>query len=312
MVTIDMAFMIIFIIQTGVGGLGNSLLLGHYIFTYLNGHRLKPIDLLISHLAFVNTAVLFFKGIPQAMAAFGVSNFLDDTGCKLVIYLHRVARSLSLFTTSFLSGFQAITINSRSATCVNFKARMPKFIVPSCFLFWAFSLLTHGTILLYIRGPRDSRNSTKRNVYIYCSSFYTSGNISVFTVITSLLDMVHVGIMVWTSGFMVLILYRHHQQTHYIHQNNFTPGGAPETRAIQTVLLLVSMFVFFYMINSVMSGYMNFFKPSPWFVHTSAFLAACYSACSPFVFIMSNSQVLRYCVTFWQRIKAPILTLALG
>ncbi|NP_001160302.1 vomeronasal 1 receptor monDomV1R1252 [Monodelphis domestica] len=311
MFAIDVAFRIIFIIQTGVGGLGNSLLLGHYIFIYLSEHKLKPIDLLISHLAFVNTAVLFFKGIPQAMAAFGVSNFLDDTGCKLVIYLHRVARSLSLFTTSFLSGFQAITINSRSATCVNFKARMPKFIVPSCFLYWAFSLLTHGNILLYIRGPRDSRNSTKRNEYIYCSSFYTSGNISVFAVTTSFLDLVHVGIMVWTSGFMVLILYRHHQQTHYIHQNNFTPRGAPETRAIHTILLLVTIFVSFYIVNSVMAGYMTSFKPSPWFVHTSAFLAACYPAFSPFVLIMSDSHIFRSCVAFWQRIKAPFLILAM-
>ncbi|XP_044527459.1 vomeronasal type-1 receptor 1-like [Gracilinanus agilis] len=311
MVPSDIAFRIIFIFQTGVGGLGNSVLLGHYIFTYLTGHRLKPIDLLFIHLAFVNNGVLFSKGIPQTMAAFGINNFLDDTGCKLVVYLHRVARSLSLFTTSSLSGFQAITINSKSTRCVNFKAKMPKYIVPSCFLYWAFSLLIYGHIPLYIKGPKESRNATETNEFIYCS-FHVSGDTLLFTIITTLLDLVHVGIMVWTSGFMVFILYRHHQETRYIHQNNFTPGGAPETRAIQTILLLVSMFVSFYLINSIMAGYMSFFKPSPWFVHSSAFLAACFPACSPFVLIMSDSQVLRYCVAFWRRIKAPILTLILG
>ncbi|XP_044527460.1 vomeronasal type-1 receptor 1-like [Gracilinanus agilis] len=311
MVPSDIAFRIIFIFQTGVGGLGNSVLLCYYMFTYLSGHRLKPIDLLISHLALVNNGVLFSKGIPQTMAAFGINNFLDDTGCKLVIYLHRVARSLSLFTTSSLSGFQAITINCKSTRCVNFKAKMPKYIVPSCFLYWAFSLLIYGRSPLNIKGPRESRNATEGNEYIYCS-FHVSGDTLVYTIMTTLHDLIHVGIMVWTSGFMVLILYRHHQETHYIHQNNFTPGGAPETRAIQTILLLVSIFVSFYMINSIMIGYMSFFKPSRWFVHSSAFLASCFPACSPFVLIMSDSQVLRYCVAFCQRIKVPILTFALG
>uniref|UniRef100_A0A4X2K709 Vomeronasal type-1 receptor n=1 Tax=Vombatus ursinus TaxID=29139 RepID=A0A4X2K709_VOMUR len=84
---------VFFLSQTGVGALGNSFILVLYTITFFTGHRLRPIDLIITHLlAFVNDLVLLSKGIPQTMAAFGLNNFLDDVGCKLVFYLHRVAQ----------------------------------------------------------------------------------------------------------------------------------------------------------------------------------------------------------------------------
>ncbi|XP_044527458.1 vomeronasal type-1 receptor 1-like [Gracilinanus agilis] len=303
MVAIDIASSIIFISQTGVGSLGNSIVLALYIFTFFTGHRLKPLDLLITHLAFVNNVVLLSKGIPQTIAAFGFKNFLNDNSCKLIFYFHRVARSLSLCTTCLLSGFQTIIINSKSIRMANFRSRMPKLSILFCFLCWALSLLINSNILVHIKGPTESRNVTERWELIYCSSFNISSHIPIFSIMASVLDLVCMGIMVWTSGSTVLILYRHHQQTQYILCKHFTPGCAPETRATQIILLLVSMFVSFYMFNSIMVWYIRFFKPSLWFVHTSVFLSACFPACSPYVWIMGNSQILRDCVASWQRIK---------
>uniref|UniRef100_UPI00313456B6 vomeronasal 1 receptor monDomV1R1253 n=1 Tax=Monodelphis domestica TaxID=13616 RepID=UPI00313456B6 len=305
MVSIDIAFRIIFIFQTGVGALGNSIILGLNILTFLTGHRLKSIDLLITHLAFVNNVVLLSKGIPQTMAAFGVKNFLNDNSCKLIFYLHRVARSLSLCTTCLLSAFQTIIINCKSIKMANFRSRMPKLSVLFCFLCWALSLLINSNILVYIKGSTESRNATERGELIYCSSFHVSSHIPVFLIMTSVLDIVCMGIMVWTSGSLVLILYRHHQQIQYIHCKHFTPGYAPEIRATQAILLLVSMFVSFYMFNCIMTCYIRFFNSSPWFVHTSVFLSACFPACSPFVLIMGNSQILKDCIASWKRIKPP-------
>ncbi|XP_043849754.1 vomeronasal type-1 receptor 1-like [Dromiciops gliroides] len=303
MVAIDIAFQVIFISQTGMGTLGNSILLGLCIFRFLTGHKLKPIDILLTHLAFVNTVVLLSKGIPQTMAAFGINNFLDENGCKLVTYFHRVARGLSLCTTSLLTGFQAITIKSRSSRWAGFKAKVQKLIIPFCFLFWALNLLTNISVYVYIRGPRQSNNATERQEFIYCSFSHVSGHISIFAIVTSLLDLGCMGIMVCTTISMVLVLQRHHKQIQYIHSNNFIPGDSPETRATQAMLQLVSIFVSFYMLNSIMACYMCFFKPNPWIVYTSAFLASCFPAYSPFVMIMRDSQVLRYCMTFWQKIK---------
>ncbi|XP_074158643.1 vomeronasal type-1 receptor 1-like [Sminthopsis crassicaudata] len=88
---------------------------------------MRPIDLFLTHLTFVNDLVLLLKGIPQTMAAFGLTNFLNDVGCKLVFYFHKVARDLSLCTTCFLSGFQAITLSPKSFWWSKFKARAPKY-----------------------------------------------------------------------------------------------------------------------------------------------------------------------------------------
>ncbi|XP_020831559.1 vomeronasal type-1 receptor 4-like [Phascolarctos cinereus] len=301
--SIDITFRIIFISQTVLGVLGNSTLLGLNIFSFLTGHKLKPINLLLTHFVFVNNVVLLSKGIPLIIAAFGVDNFLDDNGCKLAVYFHRVAQGLSLCTTSLLSCFQAITIKSRSSKWADFKATVPKFIILSCFLFWVLNLLINGSILVYIRGPRKSRNTTKRQEFIYCSSSYVSGHISIFVIMNSFFDLVCMGTMIWSSISMVLILHRHHQQIQYIRSNNFTPGGTPETRATQAILLLVSIFVSFYVLNSIMTCYMSFSKPTPWIVYTSAFLASCFPTYSPFVLVLSDSQPLKYCVAFWQRIK---------
>ncbi|KAM5236262.1 olfactory receptor class A-like protein 1 [Ctenodactylus gundi] len=64
-------------------------------------------------MAVANFLVLLFKGIPQMIFIWGIANILGNTGCKLVYYVHRVARGLSLCTTCLLSNFQALTISPR-------------------------------------------------------------------------------------------------------------------------------------------------------------------------------------------------------
>uniref|UniRef100_A0A4X2KZ20 Vomeronasal type-1 receptor n=1 Tax=Vombatus ursinus TaxID=29139 RepID=A0A4X2KZ20_VOMUR len=81
---------IAFLSQTGIGVLGNAFLTCLFIFVFLRGHRLRPIDTILIQLALVNCVVLLSKGIPKTMTALGLMNFLDEIGCKIVFYLHRV------------------------------------------------------------------------------------------------------------------------------------------------------------------------------------------------------------------------------
>lgn len=89
---------IIFLIQLGVGILGNSSLLCLYNFTLLTGHKVRPTDLILNQLVLANSLVLLLRGIPQIMAAFISKYFLHEAGCKLLFYFHRVARGVSLST----------------------------------------------------------------------------------------------------------------------------------------------------------------------------------------------------------------------
>ncbi|XP_072824960.1 vomeronasal type-1 receptor 1-like [Vicugna pacos] len=104
-----------FLTQAGAGILGNSFLFGLLSFTLLTGHKLTPTDMIRHQLGLASSLVLFSRGTPQTMAEFGWKNFLDDARCKPVVYLHRVARGVSLSPTCLLNGFQALKLCLRTS-----------------------------------------------------------------------------------------------------------------------------------------------------------------------------------------------------
>ncbi|XP_072471680.1 vomeronasal type-1 receptor 1-like [Notamacropus eugenii] len=300
MISEDLVLRLFFLFQTGLGVLGNSFLLGLYTITFFTGPRLRPIDLLLTHLAFVNDLVLLSKGIPQTVSTLGLTNFLDDVGCKLVFYFHKVACDLSLSTTCLLSSFQAITLSPRNSWWAKLKARSPKCIVPLFLLGWAFHLLKNITILAFMKGPLGNKNISEGQDYIYCAvPFPASLNVAIRILIVFLPDLSCIGLMLGTSGYMVFFLYRYHQRVQYIHGNTLTPSVSPETRATQTILLLVILFVSFYSPDSILMLYMHNGQCS-WLVHTSAFLAACFPACSSFFLIVSDSHVYKNFLALWE------------
>jgi vomeronasal1 receptor len=84
----NLAMGIFFFSQTAVGILGNCSLLFHYSFSIVSGKDSMPKDMVIKHLTFSNSLAIISRGLPQTMAEFGLKNFLDDIGCKLVLYLY--------------------------------------------------------------------------------------------------------------------------------------------------------------------------------------------------------------------------------
>lgn len=92
----DLTIRMIFLSQTAFGILGNFSLLCHYLSFHFTGCRVRSTDLILKHLTIANLLVILSKGIPQTMAALGVEDFLNDTGCKLVFYVHRVSRDCPL------------------------------------------------------------------------------------------------------------------------------------------------------------------------------------------------------------------------
>ncbi|XP_020831562.1 vomeronasal type-1 receptor 1-like [Phascolarctos cinereus] len=295
---------VFFLSQTGVGALGNSFILVLYTITFFIGHRLRPIDLIITHLVFVNDLVLLSRGIPYTMSAFGLLNFMNDLICKFFIYLHRVARGLSLCTTCLLGSVQAITISSGSFRGGQLKTQVPKYIFLFILFCWTFHLLTNYILLEHISNPKTSKNVIKIIDFGFCTfAFLTSVNISLYIFVISLFDVVCMAIMVWTGGYMILFLCRHDQRIQYIHSSKIPPRGSPKTRATQTILPLVSFFVFFYSLNSIFSWYTHHINLFPWMVNYSGFLAACSPAFSPFVLIINDSKVSMYFLTLWRMIK---------
>lgn len=159
---------IIFLIQTGVGILGNSFLFGLYNFPLFTGHKLKSKDLILNQLVLANSLVLFSKGIPQTVAAFGWKYFLDDIGCKVVFYVHRVGRGVSLSITYLLSGYQVFKIHSSICKVMELRVS-PKLIGFCYFIWWILHLLLNIYVPLRMTGPLNSKNLSLRKTHIYCS-----------------------------------------------------------------------------------------------------------------------------------------------
>ncbi|XP_043850006.1 vomeronasal type-1 receptor 4-like [Dromiciops gliroides] len=291
----DIILSIVFFSQTGIGILGNSFLVCLFIFMVFSGHRMRHADTLVSQLALANCLGLLSKGIPQTMTAMGLMDFLDDTGCQIVFYLHRIARNLSLSMTCLLSGFQAITISPNTSNWAELKARTPTYLIPSSLCFWTFHLLLNIFIFWGIRGPNYTRNMTEIQHYGYCVNEVPFGlYASLLLIVLSFPDAVCLGLMVSASSYMVILLFKHYKKVQKIHITHISHRASPETRATKTILLLVSMFLTSYLITCVLTAYVSFVKFPPGLMHTSAFLNLSFPAASPYVLISSDSQVHRY------------------
>ncbi|XP_074076269.1 vomeronasal type-1 receptor 1-like [Macrotis lagotis] len=287
--------MVVFGTQIATGVLGNSFLICLFTIMIFSGQRMRVIDMILIQLSWINCLMILSKNIPQTIAVGNLKNFLNVHGCKFFFYLHRVSRGLSLNMTCLLSSIQAITISPSSSKWAKLKERTPEFLTSTCSLCWIFHLLLNILVLKKIEGPRTSRNTSNFLPYGYCStSVTTEVTASLFVAMVSVPDVVCVGLMVFTSSYMVLLLYKHHKQIRHSHTTNLSTRSSPEMRASQSILLLVSTFVVFYSLNSILAAYIHFRRPEPWLVHSSTFLSACFPTFSPFVLIISDSQVLRY------------------
>ncbi|XP_072472317.1 vomeronasal type-1 receptor 1-like [Notamacropus eugenii] len=290
---LDLVLGMVSFIQTGAGVLGNFFLLCHFTFTLLTGKRLRPIDSIFFHLALANSIVLISKGVPQTLVGLGLKIFLNRIGCKVIIFLHRVARNLSVNITCLLTGFQMITISTFTfPTWPELKTHASKCIFQLCLFCWILHLLINIFMFVNMQSFTESSNNTKIWNMGFCSGFApASFEVLQFLVMYSIPDFLCVGFMVTASGYLMLLLQRHHQQVQHIHSSSQLSRKSPEIRATYTILVLVSTYVSFYSMNSLLSFYIfQFDSYDPWLIPTSSLLAACYPAFSPFVLINSDSK----------------------
>uniref|UniRef100_A0ABI8A4L7 Vomeronasal type-1 receptor n=1 Tax=Felis catus TaxID=9685 RepID=A0ABI8A4L7_FELCA len=164
----DLVIGVIFLTQTVFGILGNFSLLYYYIFLSFTGCRLRPTDLIVKHLVAANSLSLLCKGVPQMMAAFGWNNFPGDFGCKLLFYLHRIGRGVSIGSTCLLSAFQAITISPQNARGTKLKRKALKYIDFSIFLCWTVYMLVNIICPIHVTGKRNNVSISMRKDLQYC------------------------------------------------------------------------------------------------------------------------------------------------
>ncbi|CAO2627071.1 Vomeronasal type-1 receptor 2 [Lemmus lemmus] len=287
--------------------MGNSLLLCLYSFTLLTGKKRRPTDLILNQLVFANNLVLFFRGIPQTMSAFGWKDFLDYASCSLTLYFHRVARGVSLGSTSLMSVFQAITISPSNSKWAQLKVRAPRIIGPSLSLCWTLQILLYIFIPWYTTDKRGRRNITGIKDLGYCIVMNPGRQINAVIIMLQIFnDVIFLGMMMWASSYMVFTLLSHKERVQHIH-SSLSPKSSPETRATKSILILVSCFVLFYIVSIVFTAYLSHQDvTTKWLSNTGVAMSACFPAFCPFLLIRHYFSLFRICCTcYYQTVIYP-------
>ncbi|XP_074087953.1 olfactory receptor class A-like protein 1 [Macrotis lagotis] len=292
---------IFYLLQIIIGVFGNGLLLFLYGFNLITSQRTRHIDVIFINLALSHIVMILFRGVPLSIQVCIQKIFLSDIECKIIIYLQRMSRGLTICNNCLLSVFQAITISSSSPKGAELKAKAAKYIFPSCVLLWVLNFLIDVDVPLHVTGTRNNTiGKFKRNLG-FC--FIDLHALSTSVIWKTFYDAVFVGLMAITSGYMAFIFFRHHSQVQHLHNTSLNPTGSPEIRATKVILLLMIIFVSFYSVASIFVIVMETSKDSPqWVTHISVFFTASYSTISPFVLIINDSQILN-CSRIFKRMQ---------
>ncbi|XP_055464013.1 vomeronasal type-1 receptor 4-like [Psammomys obesus] len=277
---------IIFLFTTVLGILGNMSVSVNYMFSWWGGSEKKTIQLVLMHLAFTNIITLLAKGLPKTMAAFGLRNFLDDMGCKIIVYLERVARGLSICTSSLLTVVQAIIISPRASWWRRLRPKSAWHILPFFSVFWILNSLI-GLNLIYSTTNSRLNVSQIKSDDNSCYFMLPSQKIKwIFLPVMVLRDAVFQGAMGGASGYMVFLLHKHHQHVLYLQNSKLLYRTPPELRAAQSVLLLMFCFLFFYWTDCAFSLFLSLSSgDNTLMINTRGLLTLGYATFSPLVLI---------------------------
>ncbi|XP_076783576.1 vomeronasal type-1 receptor 4-like [Arvicanthis niloticus] len=286
----------IFISLTIIGVLGNFTLLYQYICFYITRYRLRSTDWVLMHMVVANILTVLCKGVPQTISYFGFEDFLNDIGCKLVFYVHRLCRGGCLGSTSFLSVFQAIVISPRISRYPEFKVRTLKCICYSVYLNWVFYSFISSVFIVNMRAKCGNESTTKLKSFIYCYSVkHDPTSDMLYATLLTFPDMLLLGLMLWASSSMVLMLYRHKQMIQYMSKTSVSSRSSPESRATKTILLLVSTFVSFSTISSIFHFSIALvYSPSWLMVNMTSMSTLLFPTVCPFLLMIQDSRASSY------------------
>ncbi|XP_027289495.1 vomeronasal type-1 receptor 4-like isoform X2, partial [Cricetulus griseus] len=295
-----LATRIIFLSKTVTGILGNLSLIFYYLVLCCRENTLKPTDVMLMNIMSANVLIILSTGVPQTMAVWGFKHFLNDFGCKLLLYIQGLGRSVSIGTTCLLSVFQALTISPRKSCWKRHKVKFEKYINPHILLIWILYLFLNFIYLAYTLAKRNSKNVTRERDFGYC---FTAGwdqiGVSLYAVFVVLPEVFFSVLMTWSSGFMVFILYRHRQRVQHIRSTRGSIRNSLESRVTQYILILVSTFLAFYTLSSILRGYISLLNSQNWWlVNINRLTSLCFPLIGPFVLMNHYSIMSRHCLSF--------------
>ncbi|XP_059109277.1 vomeronasal type-1 receptor 4-like [Peromyscus eremicus] len=303
-----LAIRITFLSQTTIGILGNFSLIFYYLVLYYRECILKPTDLILVHLMTANAMVILSLGVPHTMAAFGLKKFLNSFGCRLLLYMQAFGRSMSIGTTCLLSVFQTMIIRPRESCWKGCKFKSVNCICCSISLLWVFSMLIHFISFVYSFIKFNSKNMTRKLDFGYCTVSVCDEIIEIFHVAFVMCPEVFLSMLItWSSSSMIVLLYRHKKRVQHIRSSHGYNKTSPESSATQNILVLVSTFLVFYSLSSILRGCITlFYNHNWWLVNITPLISLCFPSFGPFV-LMNRCSIVYKLILIWIRNKSNLI-----
>lgn len=269
-----------------------SLFFFYYLLLYYNEGTLKTIDLILTCVFTVNSLIILSKGMLQITGTFEWNQFFSDVGCKVILYILRPGRSMSISTTCLLSVFQAISISPRNSCWKDLMVRTPRFMGFSISLSWIPHILTDMFFPVYLSTKKSSKNILQKKkfwiLFLFSRMWTIVGSLyMIFWVLPKVLFSV---LLVSSSNFMIVILFGHKKWIQYIHSSHFFPRTSTESRATQNILILVCIFLLFYSLSSILQGCIVLSHNLSWWpMNITIIISMCFLTLGPFSMTHNNT-----------------------
>ncbi|XP_005087475.2 putative vomeronasal receptor-like protein 4 [Mesocricetus auratus] len=278
--------------QVGLGVLNNMFLLFCYVFIILV-HKSKLMDLISCQLTFIHIVLILSGEDIWLTGIFESLNFENDFKCKATFYVNRIMRSLSICITCLLSVFQAVTISPSTPLLAKFKHKLKKYMIYAFLFIWALNLSFSTRWIFYVGAFTNMSETNQIKITKYCSLLPMNYIIrAIILTVTTSRDAFIVGVMMTTSAYMVIILFRHQRQCKHLHSLSHL-RASPEKRATQTILMLVVVFVVMYWVDFIISSsVLLLWMADPAANAVQKFVLNVYPTITPLVQISSDNRII--------------------
>ena len=281
----------VFFFQAGIGLSANFFLVFFHIFTLLN-HRPEPTDLITCHLPLVQIMMLLIVLWLLSPDLFNSLFSQNDLKYKVFFYMYRVRRSLSIYTTCFLTMTQAITISPSTSCLSSFKHKFTNYVIYIFVFSWCHSLPCSSYLIFYTVASSNVNQTQLLSLSKLCSLSPTKSIIhELFSTLKTSCDITFIGIVLRSSAYMVILLFKPHRWSQHLHITNFSPRVSPEERATHTIMLLVSFFAVMYWMNLMSSLAILFWVNNSVILGIQKLVVNVYATVSPSVLIISDTRI---------------------
>ncbi|XP_021047315.1 vomeronasal type-1 receptor 46 [Mus pahari] len=292
----DTNMKVILFSEVSVGISANSILFIAHLCMFLGENRPKPIDLYITFFSLTHLMLLITMGL------IAVDMYMpwwrwDSITCKSLIYLHILLRGPTLCSTCLLNVLWTITLSPRNICLTKFKHKSPHHISGTFLFLCVFYMSLSSDLFLSITASPNLTSDNFLYVTQSCSLLPMSNSRkSMFSTNMAIREAFLIGLMALSSGYMVALLWRHREQARHLHSTSLSSKASPEQRATRTILLLMSFFVVFYILDSVIFYSRMKFKDGSIFVFVQIIVSNSFATVSPFVFICTEKHIIKF---FW-------------